>query len=116
MVSRSRPGSSLSFERSWRRLADLYGNVGIERILLHRHHSVHQRTDPIFPHGVLGVLDLTEPREGRRNINSISCAMDLIWIYKIHKGLKLSKQKKCAKIVLLVVQQLGLAYLPLEGS
>lgn len=89
MVSRSRPGSSLSFERSWRRLADLYGNVGIERILLHRHHSVHQRADPIFPHGVLGVLDLTEPREGRRNTNSISCAMDLRWIYKIHKGLKL---------------------------
>jgi len=35
MASRSRPGSFLSFEGSGRRLADFYGNVGIERILLH---------------------------------------------------------------------------------
>ncbi len=72
---RSRTGSSLSFEGSGWRLADLYGNVGVERIFLHRHHSVHQRADPIFPHGVLSVLDLIEPGERRRNASSISCAM-----------------------------------------
>ncbi len=81
---RSRTGSSLSFEGSGWRLADLYGNVGVERIFLHRHHSVHQRADPIFPHGVLGVLDLTEPGERRRNTSSISCAM----VFRNTKGLK----------------------------
>lgn len=66
------PGGSLSFEGSRRGLADLYGYVGIERVFLHRHHSVHQRADSIFPHRVLGVLDFAE---SERNWNSISCVI-----------------------------------------
>lgn len=76
---RSRPGDSLSFKGSRRGLANLYRYVGIEWVFLHRHHSVHQRADSIFPHRVLGVLDFGESERNRKSIRCVT-------VFFIHLG------------------------------